>query len=70
MSSSSSSRTAVWAVWLCWLCLLHHTSSAPPPYQPKLWNLSCNFTVSGIPAAAFFNRSMDAEDAQFPVSCL
>lgn len=58
------------AVWFCCLCCLHLGTShaAPPHYEPTKWNLSCNYTVTDVPAAAFFNRSVDPADVLFPIS--
>lgn len=43
-------------------------SSAPPHYEPRLWNRSCNYSVSGVPAEVFFNRTGGTDDVLFPIS--
>lgn len=50
------------------LAAVHHILAAPPHYEPWLWNKSCNYTINSIPAAVFFNRTGDNEDALFPIS--
>lgn len=56
------------SLWLLALGWVQHTLAAPPQYEPKLWNRSCNYTVSGVPPAVFFNRTGSNDDALFPIS--
>lgn len=52
---------------MAWLCCLHQAVlGAPPLYEPTKWNRSCNLTAT-VPAAVFFNRSLD-DEALFPMS--
>lgn len=63
------------ALWMACLCCLHLWAvptalGAPPLYEPTKWNRSCNLTVSNVPAAVFFNRSLDTDtyEVLFPIS--
>lgn len=65
------------AMWLCYLCIIPQLAAgAPPQYEPRLWNRSCNYTVSNVPAGVFFGRSSSNNDSSdssseqplFPIS--
>lgn len=60
--------TRHYGLWLCCQLCVHLVLAAPPHYEPRIWNRSCNFTVSGIPAAVFFNRTTSTDKVMFPIS--
>jgi hypothetical protein len=45
----------LWAL-LLW-CLLSGLAHTAPEYNPRIWNSSCNYTETGIPASTFFART-------------
>jgi hypothetical protein len=52
---TEQNKCLVWAP-LLW-CLLAGLAQTAPEYNPRIWNSSCNYTVTGIPASTFFART-------------